>query len=98
MAAFRHGDSGRFTLDERMNSLAKPQTLLCRCEDVALEQVRHQPDWNTAKLSSRCGMGHARVKSARRRRGSFGLAFATAACAFNAGQGGNTGCAGAEPK
>ncbi|MCP1106558.1 NAD(P)/FAD-dependent oxidoreductase [Serratia nevei] len=46
-----------FALDKSLNSLAKPQTLLCRCEDVTLEQVRHQPDWNTAKLSSRCGMG-----------------------------------------
>jgi NADPH-dependent 2,4-dienoyl-CoA reductase/sulfur reductase-like enzyme len=51
-----------FALDERLNSLAKPQTILCRCEDVTLEQVSHQPDWNTAKLSSRCGMGACQGK------------------------------------
>ncbi|BEN29893.1 TPA: FAD-dependent oxidoreductase [Serratia marcescens] len=51
-----------FALDERLSSLANPQTLLCRCEDVTLEQVRHQPDWNTAKLSSRCGMGACQGK------------------------------------
>ncbi|HEI8668833.1 TPA: FAD-dependent oxidoreductase [Serratia marcescens] len=59
---FATATAAAFTLDERMNSLAKPQTLLCRCEDVALEQVRHQPDWNTAKLSSRCGMGACQGK------------------------------------
>jgi NADPH-dependent 2,4-dienoyl-CoA reductase/sulfur reductase-like enzyme len=51
-----------FALDERLSSLAKPQTVLCRCEDVTLEQVSHQPDWNTAKLSSRCGMGACQGK------------------------------------
>ncbi|HEJ7911395.1 TPA: NAD(P)/FAD-dependent oxidoreductase [Serratia marcescens] len=51
-----------FALDDRLNSLAKPQTILCRCEDVTLEQVSHQPDWNTAKLSSRCGMGACQGK------------------------------------
>ncbi len=59
---FATATAAAFTLDERTNSLAKPQTLLCRCEDVALEQVRHQPDWNTAKLSSRCGMGACQGK------------------------------------
>ena len=49
-----------FALDDRL--LAKPQTILCRCEDVTLEQVSHQPDWNTAKLSSRCGMGACQGK------------------------------------
>lgn len=51
-----------FALDEGLGSLAEPGTLLCRCEDVALEQVRDLPDWNTAKLSSRCGMGACQGK------------------------------------
>lgn len=62
MEAFRHGGGKHLALDERLSSLANPQTLLCRCEDVTLEQVRHQPDWNTAKLSSRCGMGACQGK------------------------------------
>lgn len=59
---FATATASAFRLDERVSSLAKPQTLLCRCEDVTLEQVRHQPDWNTAKLSSRCGMGACQGK------------------------------------
>ncbi len=59
---FATAAASAFALDERLNSLANPQTLLCRCEDVTLEQVRHQPDWNTAKMSSRCGMGACQGK------------------------------------
>lgn len=59
---FATSTAAAFALDERMSYLAKPQTLLCRCEDVTLEQVCHQPDWNTAKLSSRCGMGACQGK------------------------------------
>ncbi|AYZ32495.1 FAD/NAD(P)-binding oxidoreductase [Serratia sp. FDAARGOS_506] len=59
---FARAVASTFALDERLSSLANPQTLLCRCEDVTLEQVRHQPDWNTAKLSSRCGMGACQGK------------------------------------
>lgn len=32
-------------------------TLLCRCEDVSLGEVRAYPDWREAKLHTRCGMG-----------------------------------------
>ncbi|MET3233551.1 UNVERIFIED_ORG: NADPH-dependent 2,4-dienoyl-CoA reductase/sulfur reductase-like enzyme [Burkholderia sp. 1263] len=32
-------------------------TLLCRCEDVSLGEVRAYPDWRDAKLHTRCGMG-----------------------------------------
>jgi D-hydroxyproline dehydrogenase subunit alpha len=32
-------------------------TLLCRCEDVSLGEVRACPDWRQAKLHTRCGMG-----------------------------------------
>lgn len=59
---FAMAAASAFALDERLDSLAKPQTLLCRCEDVMLEQVRHQPDWHTAKLGSRCGMGACQGK------------------------------------
>ncbi len=59
---FATAAASAFALDERLDSLAKPQTLLCRCEDVMLEQVRHQPDWHTAKLGSRCGMGACQGK------------------------------------
>ncbi|NPT40705.1 FAD-dependent oxidoreductase [Paraburkholderia sp. 1N] len=32
-------------------------TLLCRCEDVSIGEVRAYPDWREAKLHTRCGMG-----------------------------------------
>lgn len=34
-----------------------PQTLICRCEDVCWSQLRDQPDWRSAKLHTRVGMG-----------------------------------------
>ena len=33
-------------------------TLVCRCEDVPWSAVRDQPDLRSAKLATRCGMGH----------------------------------------
>ncbi|CAI1537007.1 Rhodocoxin reductase [Serratia ficaria] len=51
-----------FRLDPQLNSLATPETLLCRCEDVAISQVAGQPDWGAAKLTSRCGMGACQGK------------------------------------
>jgi len=33
-------------------------TLVCRCEDVRWDDLRDQPDLRSAKLSTRCGMGH----------------------------------------
>lgn len=59
---FATAAASAFALNESLISLATPQTLLCRCEDVTLEQVRGLPDWNTAKLRSRCGMGACQGK------------------------------------
>ena len=33
-------------------------TLVCRCEDVRWDALRDEPDLRSAKLSTRCGMGH----------------------------------------
>jgi D-hydroxyproline dehydrogenase subunit alpha len=46
-----------FRLRPELASIAKPETLLCRCEDVALEHVRKHGSWKAAKLHTRCGMG-----------------------------------------
>ena len=37
--------------------LADAKTLICRCEDVALGDLKAWPDWREAKLQTRCGMG-----------------------------------------
>ncbi len=46
-----------FTLREELRSLPQDDTLVCRCEDVAFERVRHCSGWRDAKLHTRCGMG-----------------------------------------
>jgi NADPH-dependent 2,4-dienoyl-CoA reductase/sulfur reductase-like enzyme len=46
-----------FTLRPELATLAKPETLLCRCEDVSFEAAQKNSSWRAAKLHSRCGMG-----------------------------------------
>jgi NADPH-dependent 2,4-dienoyl-CoA reductase/sulfur reductase-like enzyme len=46
-----------FALRPELKTLAKPDTLLCRCEDVSFGDARKHPSWRAAKLHSRCGMG-----------------------------------------
>ncbi|MBA1378762.1 NAD(P)/FAD-dependent oxidoreductase [Pseudomonas brassicacearum] len=46
-----------FALDGRLKSLARGDTLVCRCEDVPYEALSGHTDWREAKLASRCGMG-----------------------------------------
>jgi D-hydroxyproline dehydrogenase subunit alpha len=36
----------------------RDDTLVCRCEDVPWSALRSQPDLRSAKLATRCGMGH----------------------------------------
>jgi D-hydroxyproline dehydrogenase subunit alpha len=46
-----------FRLRAELANLAQDDTLLCRCEDVAIERVRKYDSWKAAKLHTRCGMG-----------------------------------------
>jgi NADPH-dependent 2,4-dienoyl-CoA reductase/sulfur reductase-like enzyme len=46
-----------FALNPAITALAADDTLVCRCEDVTFASLAAQPDWKTAKLSTRCGMG-----------------------------------------
>lgn len=52
-AALHHS----FTLAEPMRQLAAPDTLVCRCEDVAHSALAKCNGWADAKLHTRCGMG-----------------------------------------
>ena len=54
---FRKSLANAFKLRPELKSLAKDETLLCRCEDVSFGQVRRFNSWREAKLHSRCGMG-----------------------------------------
>ena len=40
-----------------LRTLAQPDTLVCRCEDVTLANLCRANSWRSAKLHERCGMG-----------------------------------------
>jgi NADPH-dependent 2,4-dienoyl-CoA reductase/sulfur reductase-like enzyme len=46
-----------FALREELKSLPRPDTVVCRCEDVSFGQLEKQTAWRAAKLQTRCGMG-----------------------------------------
>lgn len=46
-----------FALRNELRDLAKPETLVCRCEDVSFERLKAFDSWRAAKLQTRCGMG-----------------------------------------
>nr|WP_315231107.1 FAD/NAD(P)-binding oxidoreductase [uncultured Albidiferax sp.] len=46
-----------FALRPHLKTLAQPDTLVCRCEDVNYAAVAGCAGWQDAKLHSRCGMG-----------------------------------------
>ncbi|MDP3815059.1 FAD/NAD(P)-binding oxidoreductase [Pseudomonas sp.] len=46
-----------FALRPALKQLAAPDTLVCRCEDVAYASLCGHADWSSAKLGQRCGMG-----------------------------------------
>ncbi|MEE8586879.1 MAG: FAD/NAD(P)-binding oxidoreductase [Acidobacteriota bacterium] len=46
-----------FALRPELKQLPQPSTLVCRCEDVAMERLQNCSGWREAKLQTRCGMG-----------------------------------------
>lgn len=46
-----------FCLRSELRNLPSPETLICRCEDVAYSRLREHTSWRAAKLHTRCGMG-----------------------------------------
>jgi thioredoxin reductase len=46
-----------FRLRGELRTLAAPETIVCRCEDVTLARLRTADSWRSAKLHERCGMG-----------------------------------------
>jgi len=54
---FARALNGAFALGDAVRQLARPDTLICRCEDVPLSAVTDHQGWSQAKLASRCGMG-----------------------------------------
>jgi len=46
-----------FSLRDELKTLAAPETIVCRCEDVVFDRLRAHESWRVAKLQTRCGMG-----------------------------------------
>lgn len=46
-----------FALRPELRTMARPDTFICRCEDVRTADVARCSDWREAKLHTRCGMG-----------------------------------------
>ncbi len=60
-AAFGRALTRAFALRPEILKLARPETIVCRCEDVRLSEIQGQTmprrSWTDAKLQTRCGMG-----------------------------------------
>lgn len=46
-----------FALRAEVKALGRAETIVCRCEDVALGRIEGRSGWREAKLQTRCGMG-----------------------------------------
>jgi NADPH-dependent 2,4-dienoyl-CoA reductase/sulfur reductase-like enzyme len=46
-----------FRLRPELRTLASPDTIVCRCEDVTHKNLVDRSGWTDAKLQTRCGMG-----------------------------------------
>ncbi len=46
-----------FAPDAALASLCRPDTIVCRCEDVPAGALAPHADWRSAKLQTRAGMG-----------------------------------------
>jgi NADPH-dependent 2,4-dienoyl-CoA reductase/sulfur reductase-like enzyme len=46
-----------FAPREELRNLPRPETVVCRCEDVTWRQLAAHDSWRAAKLQTRCGMG-----------------------------------------
>ena len=55
--AFAAALASGFALREELKHLARPETIVCRCEDVEYQRLQSQPGFRAAKLQTRCGMG-----------------------------------------
>jgi NADPH-dependent 2,4-dienoyl-CoA reductase/sulfur reductase-like enzyme len=54
---FRAALAKAFALRPELKTLARDDTIICRCEDITFGQLRSFGNWREAKLQSRCGMG-----------------------------------------
>jgi NADPH-dependent 2,4-dienoyl-CoA reductase/sulfur reductase-like enzyme len=55
--AFGRRMNKAFQLRPELQALCAPDTIVCRCEDVAFARLQGRTSWTEAKLQTRCGMG-----------------------------------------
>jgi NADPH-dependent 2,4-dienoyl-CoA reductase/sulfur reductase-like enzyme len=55
--AFGESMEKAFALRRELRSLPRPDTIVCRCEDVTFGSLQGYTGWTDAKLQTRCGMG-----------------------------------------
>lgn len=60
--AFASALSHAFALRPELRSLALPDTMICRCEDVTAARLAAHDNWRSAKLHTRCGMGPCQAR------------------------------------
>ena len=51
-----------FTLRAELRRLPRPETIVCRCEDVTCSRLAQHTSWRDAKLQTRCGMGPCQAR------------------------------------
>jgi thioredoxin reductase len=51
-----------FALRDELRDLARPDTVVCRCEDVTRERLARYGAFREAKLATRCGMGPCQAR------------------------------------
>jgi NADPH-dependent 2,4-dienoyl-CoA reductase/sulfur reductase-like enzyme len=54
---FAHSLDRAFALRDELRALIRPDTIICRCEDVPAVKLARHASWTEAKLQARCGMG-----------------------------------------
>lgn len=52
-----------FAPSEALKTMCRPDTIVCRCEDVTAAQLLPHRDWREAKLATRVGMGPCQGKT-----------------------------------
>jgi len=51
-----------FALRPELKTIARPETIVCRCEDVLLSELEGQSEFREAKIQTRCGMGACQAR------------------------------------
>ncbi|HEX4749019.1 MAG TPA: FAD/NAD(P)-binding oxidoreductase [Bryobacteraceae bacterium] len=60
--AFANALNSAFALRSELRTLPRPETFVCRCEDVTFKRLQSVSSFRAAKLHTRCGMGPCQGK------------------------------------